>query len=177
MRHETLREDPARLGVAQKCTLCVERIDEGRANGLVPGVDSAATPACVASCISGALQMGDLDDPDSNVSQLLREKRHFRMHEELGNGPNIYYLYDGDIDDVAPSGTVPYVAEPVGLGAVSPKVQTSWDWRAAANFIFGGAGTGLMVATAIAAQFAPVAMAGGFFVIGAGRCWVDLYLV
>ena len=171
MRHETLREDPARLGVAQKCTLCVERIDEGRAKGLVPGVDSAATPACVASCISGALQMGDLDDPESNVSTLLREKRHFRMHEELGNGPNIYYLYDGDIDDVAPSGTVPYVAEPVGLGAVSPKVQTSWDWRAAANFILGGGGTGLMAATAIAALFAPVLWPAVFLslvLVGAG---------
>ena len=31
MRHETKREDPARLSVAQKCTLCVDRIDEGLA--------------------------------------------------------------------------------------------------------------------------------------------------
>lgn len=171
MRHEALREDPARLGVAQKCTLCVERIDEGRAKGLVPGVDSAATPACVASCISGALHMGDLDDPDSNVSQLLREKTHFRMHEELGNGPNIYYLYDGDIGDVAPPEEVPYVAEPVGLGAVSPKLQTSWDWRAAANFVLGGAGTGLMAATAMAALFGPVLWPAVFLalaLVGAG---------
>ena len=151
MRHEASREDPKRLRVAQKCTLCVDRIDEGRAQGLVPGIDMAATPACVASCISGALQMGDLDDPDSNVSELLREKRHFRMHEELGNGPNIFYLYDGEIDDVAPSETVPMVADPVGLAAVSPKLQTSWDWRAAANFTFGGTGTGLLALTVLAA--------------------------
>ena len=171
MRHERLREDPARLGVAQKCTLCVERIDEGRARGLVPGEDDEATPACVASCISGALQMGDLDDPDSTVSQLLREKRHFRMHEELGNGPNIYYLYDGEIGDVAPLEAVPYVAEPVGLGAVSPKLQTNWDWRAAANFVFGGAGTGLMAATAVAAMFAQVlwsAVILSLILVGAG---------
>ena len=151
MRHETLREDPARLGVAQKCTLCVDLIDAGRQEGLVPGVDAAATPACVSSCISGALQMGDLDDPDSNASQLLRNKRHFRMHEELGNGPNIYYLYDGEIDDVAPPEAVPYVAEPVGLAAVSPRLQTKWDWRAAANFVLGGTGTGLMTAVSVAA--------------------------
>ena len=49
MRHESKREDPERLGVAQKCTLCVDRIDEGRAKGLVPGVDMAATTECVAS--------------------------------------------------------------------------------------------------------------------------------
>jgi Fe-S-cluster-containing dehydrogenase component/DMSO reductase anchor subunit len=156
MRHEAMREDPGRLGVSQKCTLCVDRIDEGRAQGLVPGVDMAATPACVASCISGALQMGDLDDPDSNVSTLLREKRHFRMHEELGNGPNIFYLYDGKIEDVAPTETVPMVSEPVGLAAVSPRVQTNWDWRAAANFVFGGTGTGLFAMTMLAGQFAPV---------------------
>lgn len=155
MKHEALREDPARLGVAQKCTLCVERIDEGRANGLVPGIDPAATPACVTSCIAGALHMGDLDDPHSNVSQLLRQKRHFRMHEELGNGPNIFYLYDGEIEDVAPAEAIPYVAEPVGLGAVSPRLQTNWDWRAAANFVFGGAGTGLMATAALAAFLAP----------------------
>ncbi len=153
MRHEAMREDPARLSVAQKCTLCVDRIDAGLAEGLVPGVDMQATPACVASCISGALQMGDLDDPDSNVSQLLQEKRHFRMHEELGNGPNIFYLYDGEISDVAPPETVPMVAEPVGLAAVSPKLQTSWDWRAAANFTFGGTGTGLLAVTMLAAFF------------------------
>ncbi|MCF3592774.1 dimethyl sulfoxide reductase anchor subunit [Rhodobacteraceae bacterium LMO-12] len=150
MRHETLREDPGRLGVSQKCTMCVDRIDEGRAMGLTPGVDMAATPACVASCISGALQMGDLDDPNSNVSMLLKEKRHFRMHEELGNGPNIFYLYDGEIDDVAPSESVPMVAEPVGLAAVSPKLQRNWDWRAAANFVFGGTGTGLLAMTMLA---------------------------
>ncbi|MCP5088687.1 MAG: 4Fe-4S dicluster domain-containing protein [Rhodobacteraceae bacterium] len=156
MRHEAKREDPARLGVAQKCTLCVDRIDEGLAQGLVPGIDMEATPACVASCISGALQMGDLDDPESNVSKLLSERRHFRMHEELGNGPGTYYLYDGDIDDVAPTGSVPMVADPVGLAAVSPKVQTNWDWRAAANFILGGTGTGLLAMTMLAGLFVPV---------------------
>ena len=179
MRHEALREDPARLSVAQKCTLCVERIDEGRANGLVPGVDMAATPACVASCISGSLQMGDLDDPESNVSTLLREKRHFRMHEELGNGPNIYYLYDGEIDDVAPAETVPMAADPVGLAAVSPKLQTSWDWRAAANFTFGGTGTGLFALTMVAGLYAPVLWLAAFLalaLVGAGLfcVWLEI---
>ena len=179
MRHESKREDPERLGVAQKCTLCVDRIDEGRAKGLVPGVDMAATPACVASCISGALQMGDLDDPNSNVSTLLREKRHFRMHEELGNGPNIYYLYDGEISDLAPPETVPMVAEPAGLAAVSPKLQTSWDWRAAANFTLGGTGTGLLAITMLAAVFGSTSWLAVFLalmLIGAGLfcVWLEI---
>ena len=179
MRHETKREDPARLSVAQKCTLCVDRIDEGLAAGLTPGVDMAATPACVASCISGALAMGDLDDPESNVSRLLREKRHFRMHEELGNGPGFHYLYDGDIANHEPIEPAPMEAEPVGLAAVSPKLQKNWDWRAAANFTFGGTGTGLFAAAMVAGLFAPVVWLAVFFGLaftGAGLfcVWLEI---
>jgi len=179
MRHEAAREDPGRLGVSQKCTLCVDLIDQGRAKGLVPGVDMAATPACVASCISGALQMGDLDDPDSNVSTLLRKKRHFRMHAELGNGPNIFYLYDGRIEDVTPPEAVPIVADPVGLAAVSPKVQGNWDWRATANFVFGGAGTALFAMTMLAGFFAPVIWSAALLalvLVGAGLfcVWLEI---
>jgi len=183
MRHEAKREDPARLGVAQKCTLCVDRIDEGVAQGLTPGVDLNATPACVASCISGALSMGDLDDPDSNVSTLLREKRHFRMHEELGNGPQIYYLYEGKIGNEEPIEPANMVAEPVGMANVSSARQTSWDWRAAANFTLGGTGTGLFALTMLAALIAPpiwaaawqglIAVAVGLFCVWLeiGRPW------
>ncbi len=156
MRHEDLREDPARIGVAQKCTMCVDLIDAGLSQGLTPGVDPGATPACVSSCIAGALHMGDLDDPNSNVSTLLRENRHFRMHEDLGTGPGIYYLYDKGIGDHTAIEPAAMVADPVGLAAVSPKLQTNWDWRAAANFILGGAGTGLFATTVIAGLFEPV---------------------
>jgi phenylacetyl-CoA:acceptor oxidoreductase 27-kDa subunit len=86
--------DPARIGVATKCTFCVDRIDAGTARGQTPGVDPEATPACVNSCIAGALHFGDVDDPQSNVSRLLAENRHFRMHESLGTGPGFYYLWD-----------------------------------------------------------------------------------
>ena len=62
-----------RMAVATKCTFCVDRIDAGQANGQTPGVDPEATPACVNSCIAGALAFGDIEDPQSNVSQLLAE--------------------------------------------------------------------------------------------------------
>jgi len=100
-QHEAKRHDPARIAVATKCTFCVERIDAGTAQGRTPGVDPEATPACVNSCISGALAFGDVDDPDSNVSQLLRENQHFRMHEELGTGPGFYYLWDKAMPEAA----------------------------------------------------------------------------
>jgi len=92
-RHRAAKESK-RIGVAQKCSFCVERIDAGTAQGLTPGVDPEATPACVNACISNGLYFGDLDDPDSNVARLLRDNEHFRMHEELGTGPNIYYLWE-----------------------------------------------------------------------------------
>lgn len=83
-----------RRAVATKCTFCVERIDAGLAAGQTPGVDPEATPACVNSCIAEALAFGDVEDPRSNVSQLLAHNQHFRMHEELGTGPGIFYLWD-----------------------------------------------------------------------------------
>ena len=91
---EKQRFDEKRIGVATKCTFCVERIDAGLAKSLKPGVDPEATPACVNSCIAQALHFGDIEDPDSNVSQLLAENQHFRLHEELGTGPRFYYLWD-----------------------------------------------------------------------------------
>ena len=46
------------------------------------------------ACITQTLQFGDLDDPASNVAQLVAGHEHFRMHEELGTGPGFYYLWD-----------------------------------------------------------------------------------
>jgi phenylacetyl-CoA:acceptor oxidoreductase subunit 1 len=94
MRNEQQREESERRGVAQKCTFCIDRIDYGQANGLTPGVDPEATPACVNACIADALQFGDIEDPGSNVSQLLAGNKHFRMHEELGTEPGFYYLWE-----------------------------------------------------------------------------------
>ena len=98
MEYEAFTADPARIGVATKCTYCIDRIDLGNANGLVPGIDPEATPACVNSCIAQALYFGDIEDPESNVSELLRENEHFRMHEELGAEPGFYYLWDTKAD-------------------------------------------------------------------------------
>ena len=68
---------------------------------MTPGIDPEATPACVNSCLAQALAFGDGDDPDSNVSQLLAQNKSFRMHEEVGTGPNFHYLWDAKDDDEA----------------------------------------------------------------------------
>ena len=91
---EELRDDPRRYNVATKCNFCSDKLDAGLARGLKPGVDPDATPACVNSCIASALHFGDMDDPASNVRELVRDNEHFRMHEELGTNPGFYYLWD-----------------------------------------------------------------------------------
>lgn len=153
MRHEVTNDAPERRGVAQKCTFCVDRIDYGLENGLVPGLDHQATPACVNSCIADALHFGDINDPASNVSTLLEENKSFVMHEDIGTGPNFHYLWDRGPDDGSAKKRPEMVAEPVGLDDLSPQLQTSWDWRAAANFICGGTGTGLFALSALATTF------------------------
>ncbi len=94
MPHEAIRADEATIGVAQKCTFCNDVVEAGVANGHKAGEHSEATPACVNSCITGALTFGDKEDPDSQVSQLLEKSEHFRMHEELGTDPGFYYIWD-----------------------------------------------------------------------------------
>ena len=79
-------------GVPEKCAFCYHRIDRGLAQGLKPGVDEAATPACVVACPTGARMFGDLNDHESNVSQILRERFSYRLRDDLGTGARVYYL-------------------------------------------------------------------------------------
>ncbi len=66
-------------GVMEKCTFCVQRVEKG------------LQPACVATCPTFALRFGDLDDRNSDASKLLREKAPFRLLEEAGTQPRVYY--------------------------------------------------------------------------------------
>lgn len=79
-------------GVVEKCTFCVHRIDRGVPQGLVPGVDRAATPACVNICPVNARIFGDLNDPNSPASIAIANNPTFRLREELGTEPNVYYI-------------------------------------------------------------------------------------
>jgi len=72
-------------GVVEKCTFCAERIREGRqpacveAGNKVPGAE-------------GALTFGNLNDPDSQVSQILQSEHTIVRRASLGAGPNVYYI-------------------------------------------------------------------------------------
>lgn len=79
-------------GVPEKCSFCFQRIDRGLALGLTPGVDAEATPACVVVCPVKARIFGDLNDPESEVSRWLAEHPSYRLREDLGTAPHVYYL-------------------------------------------------------------------------------------
>lgn len=79
-------------GVVEKCSFCIHRLDAGLARGLTPGVDPEATPACVNICPVTARYFGNLNDPESTVSKLLASTPTFRLREDLGTDPNVYYI-------------------------------------------------------------------------------------
>ncbi|RPH58574.1 MAG: 4Fe-4S dicluster domain-containing protein, partial [Burkholderiales bacterium] len=160
----TLQEEatahPERIRVAQKCTFCQGRIETGLARGLTPGVDPEATPACAASCISQAIQFGDFNDPLSQVSRLVSEQPSVQLNAGLGTDPQIRYLYTTPAvpgRDAAPDADEDRLADPANPMVGS--LQKFWDWRAALNWIFGGIGTGLAIATGLGLWLGPIAAA------------------
>ncbi|MEW6203041.1 MAG: sulfate reduction electron transfer complex DsrMKJOP subunit DsrO [bacterium] len=73
------------IGVVEKCTFCEERLRAGR------------QPACVEAAAKvhggeGALVFGDLSDPESDISRLLRNKYTICRKVSLGNEPNVFYI-------------------------------------------------------------------------------------
>jgi Fe-S-cluster-containing dehydrogenase component len=83
---------PYQEGTILKCNFCMERLDAGIKAGLKPGVDREATPACVITCPTVTRTFGDLDDPFSEVSRQILEKKAKPLHHEFGTEPSIYYI-------------------------------------------------------------------------------------
>ena len=67
-------------GVVEKCDFCRSRLERGE------------EPACSANCMCKARIFGDLEDPSSEVSRLIREEGGFQLNPELGTDPSVYYL-------------------------------------------------------------------------------------
>ena len=99
-------------GVMEKCSFCVQRIQLGKLTAKKerrPVKDGEVTTACQASCSTGAIVFGDVNDPESKISKLLdiksRDEKHpenvdkiaqnpraYQVLEEVGVKPNIWYL-------------------------------------------------------------------------------------
>ena len=91
---EAATDQPERRGVMTKCTFCLHRVDAGLSEGLEPGVDQAATPMCSVACIANAIHFGDLEDPGSAVSRLLKDRTAVQLLPECGTDPSVHYLVD-----------------------------------------------------------------------------------
>jgi molybdopterin-containing oxidoreductase family iron-sulfur binding subunit len=86
-------------GIIEKCTFCVQRIRRAELDAAAAELtlaDGEIQPACVQTCPPSALFFGDLNDPDSRVSQLARSHRSFRLLEHLGTDPAVIYLKGGE---------------------------------------------------------------------------------
>jgi MoCo/4Fe-4S cofactor protein with predicted Tat translocation signal len=98
-------------GVMEKCSFCIQRIQSGKVAAKRerrPIKDGEVITACQAACTSGAIVFGDMNDPESRISKLLgiskdekgaaasdkkvANPRAYRVLEEIGVKPNIFYL-------------------------------------------------------------------------------------
>jgi len=82
-------------GVMEKCTFCVQRIQEAKIEAKRRGEkvsDAAVQTACQQSCPSQAIYFGDLNDPQSQVSKMMANPRRYRVLGELNVRPAVGYL-------------------------------------------------------------------------------------
>ena len=94
-------------GVMEKCSLCVQRIQDGKLKAKKKGrrpIDGEINTACASSCPTNAIVFGDMLDEKSEISKRLKfktddeggksvgEERAYHVLEEIGVSPNVFYL-------------------------------------------------------------------------------------
>ncbi|MDQ3621307.1 MAG: TAT-variant-translocated molybdopterin oxidoreductase [Verrucomicrobiota bacterium] len=87
-------------GVMEKCTFCVQRIQEAKIAAKVAARDSANlripadafTVACAQACPTEAITFGDIKNPDSKVAKLKESERGYRLFEFLNLKTRTWYL-------------------------------------------------------------------------------------
>ncbi|MGV8091460.1 MAG: TAT-variant-translocated molybdopterin oxidoreductase [Mangrovibacterium sp.] len=82
-------------GVVEKCSMCVQRIQEKKQQAKLEGRmirEGEIKTACQQSCPGNAIVFGDLNNPESQISKLFRDKRNYHLLEELHTLPSVGYL-------------------------------------------------------------------------------------
>ncbi|MDE5420835.1 Fe-S-cluster-containing hydrogenase [Ancylomarina sp. DW003] len=82
-------------GVIEKCSMCVQRIQEGKLNAKLKGrkvKDGEIKTACQQTCPSGAILFGDLNDKSSELFKVTSSGRNYHLLEEIHTLPSVSYL-------------------------------------------------------------------------------------
>ena len=82
-------------GVVEKCSMCVQRIQEKKQLAKLEGraiAEGEIKTACSQSCPGNAIVFGDLENPESRISKLFKDQRNYHLLEELHTLPSVGYL-------------------------------------------------------------------------------------
>ncbi len=87
-------------GVMEKCTFCVQRIQEAKIAAKVKAKDSpdvqvptdSFTSACAQACPTGAITFGNKNDKNSAVSKMKDNPRDYRLFDYIGVNARVSYL-------------------------------------------------------------------------------------
>lgn len=83
-------------GVVEKCTFCHHRLMRAKRQAYAEGrkalKEREYIPACAEACPAQAITFGDLNNPEHEVSRLIKSPNAFRLLERLQTKPKVYYL-------------------------------------------------------------------------------------
>ena len=81
-------------GVMEKCSLCIQMTQEtilrAKREGRAVKANEFET-ACSAACTSGAMVFGDVNDNESDITELATSDRAYHLLEHIGTKPNVFY--------------------------------------------------------------------------------------